>query len=215
MLRIPLARSVVISRAVARPTIAWQTAGPPSSLRFNSSKTQLAEEQRITRRAALDARDDLQKDWTMPIVSYEVMKQKSSQPREVCVFQIVSPAGRANTSQDAYIIDVREPDEVIQGSIPSAVNLPLSVLSSSLALSYAEFEKKHAFQRPEPNQEIIFYCRSGKRSATASDIAKRNGYTKSVLFVPRAAPAADGILSVFNYEGSWLDWVKREGKSPA
>ena len=95
-------------------------------------------------------------------------------------FRLLAP--EAHTSQDAYIIDVRESDEVLQGSIPSAVNLPLSVLSGSLALSYTEFEKKYAFPKPQLDQEIIFYCRSGKRSATASDIAKRNGYTKSVPF---------------------------------
>lgn len=78
------------------------------------------------------------------------------------------------------MIDVREPDEVLQGSIPSAVNLPLSVLPNALHLPPAEFKEKFGFEKPRTNQEIIFYCRSGKRSSTAADVAQRNGFTKYV-----------------------------------
>lgn len=81
------------------------------------------------------------------------------------------------------MIDVREPDEVIQGSIPSSVNLPLSELAASLKLGSFKFEQKYGFKKPTEDQEIIFYCRSGKRSATASDVAKRNGYKKCVTFL--------------------------------
>jgi rhodanese-related sulfurtransferase len=82
--------------------------------------------------------------------------------------------------QDSYLIDVREPDEVIQGMIPSAVNLPLSVLGNALHSNHQEFKKTYGFDKPLLDQEITFYCRSGKRSTTASDVAKRNGYTKFV-----------------------------------
>jgi len=40
------------------------------------------------------------------------------------------------------------------------------------------------------------------------------GYTKSVPFFLELRPIADNLLSIFNYEGSWLDWLKKEGKSP-
>lgn len=40
---------------------------------------------------------------------------------------------------------------------------------------------KHGFMKPAYDQEIVFYCRSGKRSATASDVARRNGYTEYVF----------------------------------
>ncbi len=78
------------------------------------------------------------------------------------------------------MIDVREPDEVVQGSIPSAVNLPLSVLPNALHFSPEEFKEKFGFEKPRKDQELTFYCRSGKRSTTAADVAKRNGYTKCV-----------------------------------
>jgi len=80
--------------------------------------------------------------------------------------------------QSAYLIDVREPDEVLQGMIPSAVNLPLSDLSGALNMDGEKFKEKYGFQKPGFDQEIVFYCRSGKRSSTASDVARRNGYKR-------------------------------------
>jgi rhodanese-related sulfurtransferase len=78
--------------------------------------------------------------------------------------------------QDSYIIDVREKEEVMQGMIPGAVNLPLSVLSNALHLPRHSFFEKFGFEKPKVDQEVVFYCRSGVRSATAADVAKRNGY---------------------------------------
>lgn len=68
----------------------------------------------------------------------------------------------------------------MQGMIPSAVNLPLSVLGNALHTHHADFKKIYGFDKPLLEQEVIFYCRSGQRSSTASDVAKRNGYTKFV-----------------------------------
>jgi len=182
-MRTTILRSAVISRSVNRPSVGLRLTRPmlSTAARFKSTQPPLTDEQALERRAALDRRDDLQKDWAMPIISYEAVKLKSLQP-----------------SEDAYLIDVREPDEVIQGSIPSSVNLPLSVLANSLQLDPVKFEEKHGFRKPKVEQEVVFYCRSGKRSSTASDVAKRNGYE-----------------NILNYEGSWLDWVKREGKPSA
>ncbi len=81
-------------------------------------------------------------------------------------------------AKNAYLIDVREPDEVLQGMIPSAVNLPLSGLSGALYMDGTKFKEKYGFPKPEFDQEVVFYCRSGMRSATASDVARRNGYKK-------------------------------------
>ncbi|CAE6419717.1 unnamed protein product [Rhizoctonia solani] len=100
------------------------------------------------------------------------------------------------SAPDAYLIDVRELDEIAQGSIPSSVPLPLSVFAEALRAPEDEFRNKHGFKKPTQNQEIIVYCRSGKRSATAADIANKYGYT-----------------NVKNYSGSWLDWSKKEGEN--
>lgn len=64
--------------------------------------------------------------------------------------------------------------------IPSAVNLPLSDFPGALRMDGAKFKEKYGFQKPEVDQEVVFYCRSGKRSSTASDVARRNGYKKYV-----------------------------------
>ncbi|GLB36369.1 putative rhodanese Homology domain containing protein [Lyophyllum shimeji] len=150
-------------------------------VRFESSvppsKLPLTPEQQA-RKAALERTDDLQRDWDAEVIKYEDLKPKTLSP-----------------TPDMYLIDVREPDEVIQGMIPSAVNLPLSELGNSLHLSPDAFLAKHGYEKPKKDQQLIFYCRSGKRSATASDVAKRNGFTK-----------------ILNYKGSWLEWVDKENK---
>lgn len=84
--------------------------------------------------------------------------------------------------QETYLIDVREPGEVVQGMIPSAVNLPLTVLAESLTLPPDDFKAKFGYSKPTPEKQVIFYCRSGMRSASACDVAKRNGFTKQVHF---------------------------------
>ncbi|KAG8999829.1 hypothetical protein FRB90_011944 [Tulasnella sp. 427] len=114
--------------------------------------------------------------WDAPTVAYKFVKKMSEQP-----------------SPNKYIIDIREPDEVAQGSIPSAVSIPLSGFGASLALPDIEFEAKHGFKKPAKDELVVFYCRSGKRSATAADEAHRRGWK-----------------NIKNYSGSWLDWVAKE-----
>ena len=77
------------------------------------------------------------------------------------------------------------------------------------------FKEKFGFEKPKADQEIVFYCRSGKRSASASDIAQKNGFTKYVFLSSSSKLVLfNPTYSVFNYEGSWLDWTSREqGKS--
>lgn len=77
------------------------------------------------------------------------------------------------------IIDVREPDEVSAGMIPSAVNVPLTQFEKAFNPNKGEdFQEKFAFPRPSFNDELIFYCRSGKRSDQALQVAKKNGWKK-------------------------------------
>ena len=66
----------------------------------------------------------------------------------------------------------------MQGAIPSAVNVPLTELSSAFGMRGADWHRAYGFPKPTKEQELIFYCRSGKRSTTACDVAKRNGYQK-------------------------------------
>jgi len=61
------------------------------------------------------------------------------------------------------IIDVREVEEVASGKIPGAVHIPLGLL---------EFRMNEL----EKGQEYIIVCRSGARSARATQFLESYGY---------------------------------------
>ncbi|WP_339296171.1 rhodanese-like domain-containing protein [Paenibacillus sp. FSL W7-1279] len=61
------------------------------------------------------------------------------------------------------IIDVRETEEVAEGKIPGAVNIPLGLI---------EFRK----QDLDPSKEYVMVCRSGGRSSRAAKYLEGQGY---------------------------------------
>ena len=63
------------------------------------------------------------------------------------------------------IIDVRSPQEFATGSIEGAVNLPLKGLPDSLLSEGIELD-----------EEVVVYCRSGRRSAQAKTVLKAAGF---------------------------------------
>ena len=91
------------------------------------------------------------------------------------------------------LIDVREKEELEFGMIPTAINVPLDEVGIALSDS-GKFNK---------NSEIIFYCRTGSRSAMATETAVRLGFTNTK-----------------NFKGSIWEWseidsnVKRYGPPP-
>lgn len=87
-------------------------------------------------------------------------------------------------SGEITIIDVREPNEVAQGIIPSAVNVPLSQFQKAFSGSGGDFLREFAFQRPAYDDKVVFYCRSGKRSQQALEFAQKNGWWKYVFTPP-------------------------------
>jgi len=61
------------------------------------------------------------------------------------------------------LVDVREPNETVMESYPDAVVVPLSSFDPASI--------------PDPQgKEVVFACRSGKRSVTASLAAQERGY---------------------------------------
>ena len=61
------------------------------------------------------------------------------------------------------LVDVREPNETVVESYPDAVVVPLSTFDpASIPVSQGK--------------EVVFACRSGKRSVTASLAAQERGY---------------------------------------
>jgi 3-mercaptopyruvate sulfurtransferase SseA len=57
----------------------------------------------------------------------------------------------------------------------------------------AHIAQKYMFSKPMLKQNMIFYCRSGKRSATAAELASSLDYS-----------------NIRNYKGSWLEWSEKE-----
>ncbi|KAJ2778611.1 hypothetical protein H4R18_004490 [Coemansia javaensis] len=90
------------------------------------------------------------------------------------------------------LIDVREPHEVAEGRVPTAVNIPLGEVPAAFAMPPDAFAAKYGAARPGPQDETIFYCRSGKRSQSAIDAVEKT----------------DPSLTLRNYRGSWLDYLE-------
>lgn len=76
------------------------------------------------------------------------------------------------------LIDVRTPDETKGNLIETAKNVQLQEFQSAFQLDSSEFEKKYGFKKPEKDEHVILYCRSGARAGTAQDIATKLGYKK-------------------------------------
>jgi rhodanese-related sulfurtransferase len=73
------------------------------------------------------------------------------------------------------LVDVREPNEVAVESYPNAVVVPLSAFDPAAI--------------PDPaGKQVVFACRSGRRSVTASLAAQEKGY-------PYDSHLAGGILA--------------------
>jgi rhodanese-related sulfurtransferase len=73
------------------------------------------------------------------------------------------------------LVDVREPNEVAAEAYPDAVVIPLSCFDPTAI--------------PDPQgRQVVFACRSGRRSVTASLAAQERGY-------PYDAHLAGGILA--------------------
>jgi phage shock protein E len=64
----------------------------------------------------------------------------------------------------AFLVDVREPAEVAEGGVKSAINIPLGKVPANL----------DAFKGKE---HIVVFCRSGNRSGQAKAILEQNGFT--------------------------------------
>ncbi len=68
--------------------------------------------------------------------------------------------------QEINIIDVREPEEIATGKISIAKEIPLGTL---------EFHVEEL----DKNLEYIMVCRSGRRSAQATEFLEEKGYKAS------------------------------------
>lgn len=74
---------------------------------------------------------------------------------------------KAALADQAFLVDVRTPAEFADGSVPTAVNIPLDQVARQLD----KFKGK---------KNIVVFCRSGNRSGQAKSILEQNGFTNVI-----------------------------------
>ncbi|KER20167.1 hypothetical protein T265_15379, partial [Opisthorchis viverrini] len=95
-------------------------------------------------------------------------------------------------TKNVMLIDVRDPVELEEsGRIDGAINIPLDGVEQAFQMEPADFQKKYGVAKPDKSDKnIVFSCRSGKRSLLALKIANRLGYKWAS-----------------NFKGGYLEWV--------
>jgi rhodanese-related sulfurtransferase len=78
--------------------------------------------------------------------------------------------------EEFTLIDTRRPEEFAEGHVNGAVSIPLEELMADLSLL------------PDKEAKIVVYCKSGIRSAIATQALLMNGY-------PNALSMGGGILA--------------------
>ena len=102
------------------------------------------------------------------------MAEEMPRAREVTNLTVAEVAAGLRAGR-MLLVDVREPNETSVESYPDAVIVPLSVFDPAAI--------------PDPQgKQVVFACRSGRRSVTASLAAQDQGY-------PYAHHLAGGILA--------------------
>lgn len=84
-------------------------------------------------------------------------------PEDVQLFQ------KQHRENDYVLVDVRQPEEYQTEHIPGALHIPLP-----------RFEDR--LDTLPRNRELLFYCRSGRRSATAAALAAQSGQNFKALY---------------------------------
>ncbi len=76
---------------------------------------------------------------------------------------------RKSKEGDYLIVDVRQPEEYVQGHIPGAKLIPVRELVADLS-------------GLPPDKDLIFYCHSGGRSAVAATLALEEGVSSKAVY---------------------------------
>jgi len=98
----------------------------------------------------------------------ELLAQTKSRIREVDTADAEEVIARSGT----VVLDVREPDEYVQGALPGAVHIPRGHLESQI--------ENRVVDRSAP---VVVYCAGGTRSAFAAETLTQLGYTDVVSVV--------------------------------
>ncbi|EHB13653.1 Putative thiosulfate sulfurtransferase KAT [Heterocephalus glaber] len=95
----------------------------------------------------------------------------------------------------ARLFDVRSREEAAAGTIPGALNIPVSELESALQMEPAAFQALYSAKKPKLEDEnLVFFCQMGKRGLQATQLAQSLGYTGAQ-----------------NYAGAYQEWSEKVG----
>lgn len=94
--------------------------------------------------------------------------------------------------QGALALDVREPQEFMQGHLPDAVFMPRGVL---------EFRSGDHPELQDKDREILVYCQAGGRGALATQTLQQMGYTR--------------VTNVLGGFAAWTEAGLEQAKDPA
>lgn len=87
---------------------------------------------------------------------------------ELTVKQLKAGLDKASSNQNKgfFLIDVRSPEEHASGMIPG----------TDLNIDFREIGARHREIGAKPNDHIVVYCQSGKRSGIAAEALADQGY---------------------------------------
>ncbi|XP_028715911.1 thiosulfate:glutathione sulfurtransferase [Peromyscus leucopus] len=95
----------------------------------------------------------------------------------------------------AQLIDVRSREEAEAGTIPGALNIPVSELETALTMDPATFQALYSAEKPKlEDKNLVFFCQLGKRGSQATALAQGLGYT-----------------GARHYAGAYKEWLEKEG----
>ena len=112
-----------------------------------------------------------------PKTAADFVKEARTKIKEITVAEA---RVKIESGAPLVVLDVREPNEFEKGHLPKAINIPRGVLEFMVST-----------QIPSKDAYIIVYCRSGSRSALATNTLRQMGYK-----------------SIVNMEGGWKAWVE-------
>ncbi|XP_049942267.1 uncharacterized protein LOC126419177 isoform X1 [Schistocerca serialis cubense] len=79
--------------------------------------------------------------------------------------------------KEVLLIDVRGREEVkLTVRIPQSLNIPVSEFTTAMKVPDQMFKQKYGFDKPQPDDPVVFICTTGARSYIALRNALRMGY---------------------------------------
>jgi rhodanese-related sulfurtransferase len=96
----------------------------------------------------------------------QLVSEAKQQIREIDVAELKR---MQQSGEDFALIDVREPDETAQGTIPGAVTIPRGWV-----------EYKIDTVTTDKNKKLVLYCAGGGRSALAAANLKKMGFLNAL-----------------------------------